>query len=312
MTDEDRRPPGLLGRLGGLAGEVGNAAITSVDPDLVVRQIDVNALLERVDVDELLDRVDVDRLLDRVDVNRLLDRVDVDRLLDRVDVDRLVQRADIEQVARRANTGILGAGGSLDVVRRQIVGVDTVVTRSLRRLFGRSTGEDRDGDPENLAGDPAGLLTRVLAVGLDLTLSLVTFTVMALLLSTGLGALLGRDGGLGLPQGLWFVGLAVAWTYLVTAMSLGALGRTPGMLLVGLRVQSTRDGDDVLHPGQAFLRTTVQALDTALFGIGYAWVLFDPRRRALHDVAADTELVHEWGGREARVATPIGSFLRDR
>lgn len=301
---------GLLDRIGGLAGTVGNAAIRSADADLVAQQIDVDALVARVDVNALLDRVDVNEVLDRVDVNRLLDRVDVNRLLDRVDVDRLLERADVEEVVRRGQGALTGTG-ALDVVRRQVVALDTVVTRTLRRVLGQSTGEDLSGDPEQLAGDPAGIVSRVLAVGADLAGATMSVTVLAQLGSTALAALLGRSDGLGPPQGLWFLAMTVVWTFGWFVVSLTALGRTPGMMLVGVSVDNDRDEDAPMTPTQAFVRTAVQAVVTPLFGIGYVTVLFDDRRRAVYDIVADTVLVHDWGRRDAEIASPVGEFLAD-
>lgn len=309
---EQPRTTGLFGRLGHLAGDVGNAAIGNLDPNLVATQLDVDAIVARIDVNALLDRVEVDELLDRVDVDRLLEQVDVNRLLDRVDVDRLLERADVEELVRRGS-GALGGNGILDVVRRQVVAIDTIVTRTLRRLLGQSTGEDLRGEPEELTGDPAGIVSRVLAVGVDVAAALMVFTILALLASTALTAVLGRDQPIGPPQGPWFIGLAAMWTFGWWVVTLAALGRTPGMLLVGLSVRSER-GDDAqtLTPQQVVVRTLVQAVVTPLFGIGYITILFDARRRAVYDIVAKTVLVHDWGRRDAQISSPVGRFLADR
>lgn len=327
MSDE-QRDEGLLRRLGHLAGSVGNAAVGQVDADLIVRQIDVNDVvaridindvLDRVEVNELLDRVDVDRLLDTVDVDRLLERVDVDRLLDRVDIDRLLERADIEGLIRRAgipeiiaeSTGML-AGSTLDLVRRQVVGVDVVVTRLLRRLLGQGTGEsdrpDRDAaDVGELSGEPAGILTRGLALIADVSSSITSLTLTLAGVSYLLTAVLGRDETIGPPQGPWFVALTVAWMTTWWVLSLGIAGRTPGMWLVGLRVTAPRTSHLTFR--RAVVRTIVQGVGTIGFGVGYIPVLFDGRRRAVHDRIAGTEVVYDWGGRETRVASPLANFL---
>jgi len=121
----------------------------------MLERVDVNGLLDEVDLDRLLDRVDLDRLLDRVDVDRLLDRVDVDRLLDRVDVDALMNRVDVEALTTRANVGELVArstgqvaGSTLDLVRRQAVGLDTLIMRFVDRLLGRDPDAQPLGPPE--------------------------------------------------------------------------------------------------------------------------------------------------------------------
>lgn len=133
-------PPehGLFGRVAG--------AVTG----RVVDAVPIEEILDQIDVNALLDRVDVDHLLERVDVNRLLDRVDVDRLLARADVETLVQRAGIPDIVADT-TGDL-AGRTLDVARRQVVGLDAVVGGIVDRLL-RRTGPGPAG-PAALLGEP--------------------------------------------------------------------------------------------------------------------------------------------------------------
>jgi hypothetical protein len=132
--------------------------IQRIDVDGVLDRIDVNALLDRIDVDRLLDRLDVDRLLDRVEVDAILDRVDVDRLLDRIDVNAVVQRVDIQALADRAHLGDLisqstgqVAENTLDLLRRQLVGLDVVAIRFVNRVLRR--------DPASLPAGPSALVT---------------------------------------------------------------------------------------------------------------------------------------------------------
>ena len=147
----------------------------SIDPETIVDRIDVNALMEQVDIDGLLDRVDVNAMLDavdvnallaRVDVNGLLDRVDVDALLaradvdallERVDIDALVERVDIEAIMQRVEVGNVltrgtgeVAGSALDLARRQGVGLDVVLSRTVNRLIGR--------DPDRMPAGPGRLV----------------------------------------------------------------------------------------------------------------------------------------------------------
>lgn len=135
------QPPGRLGRV---VGAVTGRMVDAVPPEVILEHVDVDALLDHVDVNHLLDRVDPNRLLDRVDPNRLLDRVDVNRLLQRADVQALLADVDLEDLVRRAGiadvvaetTGNL-AGRSLDVARRQVVGLDALVAGIVNRLLRR-------------------------------------------------------------------------------------------------------------------------------------------------------------------------------
>jgi hypothetical protein len=121
----------------------------------------MNTMLERVDVNGLLDEVDLDRLLDRIDLDRLLDRVDVDALVARVDLDALLKRVDVETLTRRANVGELVArstgqvaGSTLDLARRQAVGLDTLIMRLVDRLLGRDPDAQPLGPPELVPETP--------------------------------------------------------------------------------------------------------------------------------------------------------------
>ena len=135
------RPTAVLGRL---AGKVTGRVVETVQPDLILSHIDVDALMDRIDVNRVLDRVDLDRLLDRIEIDRLVDRVDLERLLERVDLDALAERIDVERLVRRSGLpGIVVesqarlAGSVLDVVRRQLAGLDAVMDMLVVRLLRR-------------------------------------------------------------------------------------------------------------------------------------------------------------------------------
>lgn len=156
------RPVAALGRL---AGKVTGRVVETVPPDLILDHIDVDALvdrvdmnriLDRVDVNHLLDRLDLDRVLDRVDPNHILDRVDPNRLLDRIDPNRLIERIDLDELLRSVDvealvrrSGVPGlvvesqtqlAGSLLDLIRRQLAGLDAVLDRVVNRLLRRDVG----------------------------------------------------------------------------------------------------------------------------------------------------------------------------
>jgi hypothetical protein len=153
------RRRGLLGAgIDRVAGAVVPAVTRSVDADELLERIDVDAVLERIDLNAVLDRVDVDRLMSRIDVDALVQRVDVDLLVSRVDVDALMQRVDVQALVGRAGVGDIisestgqVASKSLDLVRRQLVGLDLIATRFVSRVLRR--------DPDSLPAGPARLTT---------------------------------------------------------------------------------------------------------------------------------------------------------
>jgi hypothetical protein len=142
MADSHHR--GDIGPLGRLAGSLRDRMLDVVGPDEIVERLDVNAVLDRVDIETALARVDIDRLLarltsmrssTRVDINRLLDRVDVDAVMDRVDVERLVQRAGIPDTVAESTGSV--AETALDMLRRQLLGLDVALTRAIMRILSR-------------------------------------------------------------------------------------------------------------------------------------------------------------------------------
>jgi uncharacterized RDD family membrane protein YckC len=313
----------------GLVARIDVAALLArVDPDDIVERTDLDALVDDVDVNRLLDRVDVDRLLDRVDPDRLLDRVDVDRLMARVDVEGLVQRAGVPDIVAES-TGQM-AGSALDLVRQQAVALDVILMRVLvagllRRdvaslpagpsaYVGDARGEvpapQLQADPSSfeVSGHYAGPLSRIAAYAGDLALATSSFTAASAGVAYVLGVVFGLDIDPGASGPVW-LGLLVAWMGVYWWASTAIAGRTPAMLLLGLRIVA-RDGQ-ALRQRAALLRTAVLPLSTIPFGAGFLGILLDRERRALHDLAAGSVVVYDWGSRAARLPTPLGRFLSD-
>jgi uncharacterized RDD family membrane protein YckC len=314
------------------------ALVARIDPDDIVARTDIDALLDGVDPDRLLDRVDVNRLLDRVDVDRLLDRVDANRLLDRVDVDRLLERVDVEALVQRAgvpelvaeSTGQM-AGSALDLVRQQVVALDVILMRILvAGLLRRDVGRLPAG-PSALVGDEtgevpaptleasttgtfavtghyAGPLSRLAAYAGDLAAATASFTTASAAVAYVLGVVFGLDVEPAQTGPVW-LGLLVAWMFVYWWASTAIAGRTPAMLLLGLRILA-RDGS-ALRQRAAVVRTLLLPVSTVPFGIGFLGVLLDRERRALHDLGAGSVVVYDWGGRTARLPSPLGRFLSE-
>ena len=309
-----------------------DALVGQVDLDELLARIDVNQLLDRVDVNQLLDRVDVDRLLDRVDVDRLLDRVDVDRLLDRVDVNRLVDRVDVEAVTKRANVGGLVAestsqvaGSTLDIARRQTVGLDTLIMGLVERLLGRDPASQPLGPPGLVSADTggrpasapgrtrvsgyyAGPLSRLLAYLID---SFLVFSGAGLISTIVLGSInvvLGADLQWDWRAGVvGFVAFSI-WYFLYFWVGVAISGRTPGMSVLGIKVVE-REGPPVT-PRHSAVRALVLPISITTV-VGMLGVVFDRKQRALHDVAAKTAVVYDWGDRPAELPTPLSKWLTD-
>ncbi len=106
---------------------------------------------------------------------------------------------------------------------------------------------------------------------------------------------LGEGDALRLPASVLIVqGLVAAAYYIGFTVS---RGQTPGKMLIGTRVVMERTGQ-IPGLGPSALRWVVPGVFAFLPGISvvaaaiYGWLLFDSRRRGLHDKAAKTVVVH--------------------
>jgi uncharacterized RDD family membrane protein YckC len=95
------------------------------------------------------------------------------------------------------------------------------------------------------------------------------------------------------------IAVYVAWAFAYFAYSWAADGRTPGMALLGLRV--VRSSGARLGGRRAVVRTLAFPLSFLVCGLGFALILVQRDRRALHDLIAGTVVVYAWDARAARM-----------
>lgn len=330
-----------------------DALIDRVDVDDVVHRIDLDRLVARIDIDAIVDRVDVERIVSRLDLDAIADRVDVERVVDRVDVDAVVARADldaavarvdlnaaadridVDRVVSRVDVDAIAAsldidaivaestkgvfGRFVDLLRRQVVGVDEISMRTVSRLLRRDyetlpTGprlsagdEPHSAAPQTMSGRYAGPVSRLGAFALDAFVISSTFTLLIAGISYLFGVLFGTSTDLTESNG-WLVGVAFAlYWFCYFWISQALTGRTISQALVGLKV--IRNDGRPLGPGAAAIRTVVLPLSFALLGLGALMALVDRRRRALHDVAARSSVVYDWGDRPAALPAPLARYL---
>jgi uncharacterized RDD family membrane protein YckC len=93
--------------------------------------------------------------------------------------------------------------------------------------------------------------------------------------------------------------LLTGWSFLYFAVPWAVSGRTPGMLLLGLRVVR-RDGSR-LGAGHAFLRALALPLSFLPLGLGLIGIVVGREHRALHDVIAGTTVVYAWDAQKLRL-----------
>lgn len=297
------RPGGVLGRF---AGKVTGRVIETVQPDVVLSHVDLDALLDRIDINRVLNRVDLDALIDRIDVERLMDRVDVERLLDRVDLDRLLERVDIEALVRRSGVPQIVvesqtrlAGSLLDLVRRQLAGLDALLNRGVARLLRRQVAPRS----RTVTGEYAGAVSRAIATALDILIIATTFTIGLAGVNLLTTSFWGVEVRRALPATIALAVLAFCYAFGFLAVA----GRMPGQGIIGLRV--VRAGGGAIRPGQALRWVLGFPLSVVLFGLGFVPIVFAREHRALHDLIAGTAIVYDWGERPAELPGPLSAFL---
>ncbi len=292
-----------------------DAIVDQVDVERVVARVDLDAAVARVDLDAAVARVDLDAAVARVDLNAAADRIDVDRVVDRVDVDAIAASLDIDAIVAESTKGAVGR--FIDLLRRQVVGIDEITMRAVNRLLRRDYAslpagpplaaghEALDGDGATMSGRYAGPVSRLGALGLDVFLISSTFTLLLAGVDYLLDVLFGTTVD---PNGGWLPGLLLllyGFTYFWFSQAL--TGRTISQALVGIKVISS-DGEP-LSPGAAAIRTIVLPFSFLLFGVGALMALVDRRRRALQDVVARSSVVYDWGDRPAALPAPLTKYL---
>ena len=73
----------------------------------------------------------------------------------------------------------------------------------------------------------------------------------------------------------------------------GIEGRTPGKMLLGLRV--IQASGDPMTPGVAFLRWVGYLISGLVFCLGFLWIAFDGRKQGWHDKIAATVVIRDRG-----------------
>jgi uncharacterized RDD family membrane protein YckC len=281
MTD---RPSGVQR----LVGNIVNPVVGAVDLEALLEQVDLDALLERIDVDHLIGRIDLDALLARVDIDAIVQRVDVDSLVGRVDVDGLVSRVDINGIMARTNVaGLVSsrATSGIDLIRRQIHSLDDLLYRLVCRIRRRDPAEAGDGMGGIVAGGVSRFLSYLIDTAVISTSFALTVAITTYLLDLFIKADVEPNAG-----GFWWALLVSLFALVYMWSAVALTGRTVGKAVLGVRVVTAQGAR--VGVVAALVRALVYPLSFIL-GLGLIGVVVGRRRRALHDVAAETIVVHD-------------------
>lgn len=302
---EDQRPtrrPSIAARLLGGSARSARAVAeaTGIDDalDLATEEAIVRALespaveralvrvLEGPAVEEAMERLLASPAVERAAINALdsplVDKV-WDRLLKSDEAQKLVERVAEAPEVRAAITQ-QGVGLLEDIgrqIRRIAHRLDGVFESVARRLLGKTQRAEKT--------DNAGLVTRALALAVDLAIVNAAFFAISALFDYAVSGFAQWDQSAtyALVAGTAF------YVFLVTgylAFFWTLTGQTPGMRFLGIRLDDY-DGTPSVSAGTAIRRLIGIVLAAIPFGAGFLMVLFSERRRGLHDRIARTEII---------------------
>ncbi len=238
----------------------------------------------------------------------------------RVDVDSIAASLDIDAIVAKSTRGV--SNRAIDLVRRQIVGLDEIGMRAVGRLLRRdpltlptgpplALGADAPPDQTTtMSGRYAGPISRLVALTLDVVIISASYTLLLAAVQFVAGVLFGASFDSASGGGVWAFGGLIVFGFCYFWFSEALTGRTVMKGVVGLKV--VRADGSPLSPGAAAIRTLVLPFSFVLFGIGALMMLVDRRRRALHDLAARSAVVYDWGDRPAELPAPLTRFIDKR
>jgi len=206
-----------------------------------------------------------------------------DRLLQSDEAQKLVERVAEAPEVRAAITQ--QGGGLLEDLGRQIRRIAHRFDGVFESVARRITFKDQRTEKT----DNAGLVTRAVALAVDVGLVNLGFFALSALFDWALSAVTqwNTSADYAIATGIAFYVILIS-SYLVFFWTL--TGQTPGMRILGIRLDDY-DGTPSLAPRAAFRRLIGMVLAAIPLGAGYWVVLFSDRRRGLHDRMAHTEVI---------------------
>jgi len=200
-------------------------------------------------------------------------------------VERIAQAPEIRAALAAQSVGLLE--DIAEQIRRVARRLDDALEAVVRRLFLRKRRAQRS--------DRVGLVSRAMAVGIDIGILNALFLAVSALVALFVSAVLpgaATAPAVALGAAAWLVGGGL---YLTVFWALA--GQTPGMRFMSIQVEA--GGSPRLGARVAFRRLLGTVLAAIPFGAGFLGILFSERRRGLHDSIADTEVRYVSPGRIA-------------
>jgi uncharacterized RDD family membrane protein YckC len=151
---------------------------------------------------------------------------------------------------------------------------------------------------ESLQGDYCGPVSRLAAFVLDLVLSYFLFTLALAAVSFSVSIVVGHSVHYSRSGSVVVLAISIVWEFVYFAYCWAATGKTPGMVVLGIRV--VRADGAPAETWRAVVRTLILPISVALFFVSLPLVLVQRAHRAPHDLVAGTAVVYAWDARAAR------------
>ena len=151
---------------------------------------------------------------------------------------------------------------------------------------------------QSLQGDYSGVVSRLAALGLDAVLSYFLFTLALAAISFSVSIVVGHSVHYSRSGSVVVAAISVVWEFLYFAYCWATTGKTPGMVVLGIRVVRA-DGAHA-ERWRAVVRTLILPISIVFFFVSLPLVLVQRAHQAPHDLVAGTAVVYAWDARAAK------------
>ncbi len=149
-----------------------------------------------------------------------------------------------------------------------------------------------------MQGDYSGAVSRLTAFALDAVLSYFLFTLALAAVNFSVSIVAGHPVHWSRSGSVVVAAISVVWEFVYFAYCWATTGKTPGMVVLGIRVVRA-DGAHA-EPWRAVVRTLILPISVALFFVSLPLILVQRAHKAPHDLVAGTAVVYAWDARAAK------------
>jgi len=150
----------------------------------------------------------------------------------------------------------------------------------------------------SLQGDYSGAVSRLAAFGLDVVLSYFLFTLALAAINFSVSIVVGHPVHYSRSGSVVVFAVSVVWEFVYFAYCWATTGKTPGMVILGIRVVRA-DGAHA-EPWRAVVRTLILPISIVFFFVSLPLILLQRAHQAPHDLVAGTAVVYAWDARAAK------------